>query len=290
MPDVPDPGASPNARFLAGSVPHGTDERLRFGNSFLLSAGTHIGGFFLAAIIIANLPAVAPSNAPVDDKPSDIVWLSVPGEGAGGGGSGNKTPAPARKAELPGKKPVTVPAAKPPTLSQEPPKDLPKPELKLNIPAVSAAAGVVEMPGALTGLPSIPSQGSGEGGNAGTGRGTGIGSGTGSGLGPGVGGNTGGGYFRPGGAVSMPTVLKEVKPSYTADAMRQKIQGIVMVEAVVREDGTVGQVQVVRSLDQNFGLDQEAIKAVRLWRFLPGKKQGQPVSVLVEIELTFTLR
>jgi TonB family protein len=52
----------------------------------------------------------------------------------------------------------------------------------------------------------------------------------------------------------------------------------------------VGQVQVVRSLDPTFGLDQEAVKAVRRWRFRPGTRFGQPVPVLVEIELTFTLR
>jgi len=72
--------------------------------------------------------------------------------------------------------------------------------------------------------------------------------------------------------------------------MRQKIQGVVMVEAVVLPDGGVGQVNVVRSLDPTFGLDQEAIKAVRRWRFRPGTRFGQPVPVLVEIELTFTLR
>ena len=290
MPDVHDPGASPNARFLAGSVPHGQDERLRIGNSLLVSAVTHIGGFLLAVFIIANLPAVAPSNEPVDDKVSNIVWLNVPGPGGGGGGGGNKTPAPPRKAELPGPEKVTIPVAKPPTLTPEPPKDVPKPDTKLNIPAMTAAAGVLEAPGALTGLPAVPSQGMGSGGGAGTGTGTGIGPGSGSGLGPGSGGGTGGGFYRPGSGVTMPTVLKEVKPSYTADAMRAKIQGVVMVEAVVREDGTVGQVHVIRSLDQNYGLDQEALKAVRLWRFVPGKRQGQSVPVLVEIELTFTLR
>ena len=54
--------------------------------------------------------------------------------------------------------------------------------------------------------------------------------------------------------------------------------------------GGVGQVQIVRSLDPTFGLDQEAVKAVRKWRFAPGTRFGQPVPVLVEIELTFTLR
>src|SRR5450759_4506282 len=47
---------------------------------------------------------------------------------------------------------------------------------------------------------------------------------------------------------------------------------------------------IVKSLDPVFGLDQEAIKAAKQWRFAPGKRQGQPVAVLVSIELTFTLR
>jgi outer membrane biosynthesis protein TonB len=47
---------------------------------------------------------------------------------------------------------------------------------------------------------------------------------------------------------------------------------------------------VVRSLDPTFGLDQEAIKAARQWRFRPGRLMGEAVPVLVTIELTFTLR
>ena len=130
----------------------------------------------------------------------------------------------------------------------------------------------------------------GSGGGAGTGTGSGIGPGQGSGLGPGYGGGTGGGAYQPGNGVTMPTLLKEVKPSYTAEAMRAKIQGIVMVKAIVREDGSVSNVEVIRSLDQTYGLDQKAIEAVRNWRFTPGKRLGQNVPVYVEIELTFTLR
>jgi TonB family protein len=59
---------------------------------------------------------------------------------------------------------------------------------------------------------------------------------------------------------------------------------------VVLPDGTVGNVEVVRSLDPVFGLDQEAIKAARQWRFVPGMRLGQPVPVLVVISMTFTLR
>jgi protein TonB len=85
-------------------------------------------------------------------------------------------------------------------------------------------------------------------------------------------------------------LLREVKPQYTAEAMRAKVQGRVMLECIVLADGTVGNVEVLRSLDPTFGLDQEAIKAAKQWRFDPGTRFGEPVAVLVTIELTFTLR
>jgi TonB family protein len=126
--------------------------------------------------------------------------------------------------------------------------------------------------------------------STGSGPGTGAGSGRGAGIGPGSGGGTGGGVFRPGSGIVNPVVLREVKPQYTADAMRAKVQGTVWLECVVLPDGTVGNVEVTKSLDPTFGLDQEAIKAARQWRFRPGTRMGEPVAVLVTIELTFTLR
>ena len=72
--------------------------------------------------------------------------------------------------------------------------------------------------------------------------------------------------------------------------MRAKVEGAVWLEAVVLADGTVGDVQITRSLDSVFGLDEEAVKAARQWRFTPGTRFGEPVAVLVSIELTFTLR
>jgi TonB family protein len=91
---------------------------------------------------------------------------------------------------------------------------------------------------------------------------------------------------RPGAGVSAPVVVKEVKPRYTADAEHAGIQGVVTLECVVNTDGTVGEVEVTRSLDA--GLDLEAIKAVKQWRFEPGTKDGKPVPVLVTLEMTFT--
>jgi protein TonB len=72
--------------------------------------------------------------------------------------------------------------------------------------------------------------------------------------------------------------------------MRAKVQGVVLLQCVVRPDGAVTDIQVVRSLDSVFGLDGEAVKAARQWRFVPGTRMGQPVAVQITIELTFTLR
>lgn len=90
--------------------------------------------------------------------------------------------------------------------------------------------------------------------------------------------------------LTLPRLLREVKPQYTKAALDKRIVGTVVLDCVVREDGKVGACQVTRSLDAQFGLDEEAMKAARQWVFLPGKKNGVPVPVLVTIELTFTLR
>jgi TonB family protein len=151
--------------------------------------------------------------------------------------------------------------------------------------ATDATPGVLEPTD-----PTESTQGPGSAGGAGSGAGGGSGAGHGSGLGAGFGGGTGGGLYRIGSGVSSPQLVREVKPSYTADAMRAKKQGVVLLECVVLPDGTVGDVKVVQSLDKVFGLDEEAIKAAKQWKFLPGRRFGEPVAVLVKIELEFTLR
>ncbi|MBY0497329.1 MAG: energy transducer TonB [Cyanobacteria bacterium] len=99
----------------------------------------------------------------------------------------------------------------------------------------------------------------------------------------------GGGVYRPGGGASAPTVLREVKPRYNAEAMRMRIQGSVILEAVVQRDGTLRDIRVVRSLDPG-GLDQEAVLAAEQWRFNPGRFAGEPVDVLVTIMLDFRIQ
>lgn len=279
-------GSSPNARFLAGDVPGGKTPLGRISTAMSVSWATHIAGLLLLLFVVSRLPAV---NATAQaDKALDIVWTAVAGPGGGGGGGGNRTPDPPRKVEAPGKEKITVPVAKPPKL--EPPKEN-KVEQPLTIPAQPMASAVETLPGAVSAVPTAPiSQGAGSGGGSGTGTGTGSGAGQGSGLGQGSGGGTGGGVYRPGNGVTPPVLIGEVKPTYTGEAMRAKIQGIVTMEAVVMPDGSVTNVHITRSLDDRFGLDQEAILTVKKWRFRPGTRLGLPVPVLVEIEMQFTLR
>src|SRR4029453_7607079 len=173
------------------------------------------------------------------------------------GGGGNKMLEPPKKAELPGKEKLTVPAMKPPTPQVTEKPEEAKPNQTLNIPARTLGTEMTTAPGTIESppTPNPESQGAGSGGGAGDGNGTGIGSGEGSGFGSGFGGGTGGGAYRPGSGVSITQLVREVRPEYTADAMRAKVQGAVLLECIVLPDGSVGQIKILKSLDKVFGLD-----------------------------------
>lgn len=95
--------------------------------------------------------------------------------------------------------------------------------------------------------------------------------------------------YQIGSGVKSPRLTREVKPTYTEGAMRRKVAGLVEMKVVVLADGTVGDdVTITKSLDDE--LDQQAIIAVKQWRFQPGTKDDKPVAVQVNIEMTFTLR
>ena len=98
------------------------------------------------------------------------------------------------------------------------------------------------------------------------------------------------GYFLPcDEGVQIPTLLREVKPSYTWSAQDALIQGVVKLEAIVTVEGLVDDIVVVRSLDSEAGLDDQAIKAIRQWRFKPGTRMGEPVPILASFEISFRL-
>ena len=242
----------------------------------VVSASSHaVFVVFALMLVRATTPGGAPGTA-VQDRSAKIVFFEDPRDGRGGGASGNQHVEPSRAAEMPGRDSTTVPVARPPSLNLTQPLPQPDPIETLQIAAVSLAAGHDMLPGAIDGPPEPPSlsQGPGRGGMSGTGMGHGLGPGEGDGLGPGRGGNTGGDVFRAGNGVSQPRLIREVKPQYTADAMRARVQGAVLVVCVVREDGTITDVRVVRAPDPTFGLDQQAVAAVRQWKFAPGTRRG----------------
>jgi bla regulator protein BlaR1 len=96
--------------------------------------------------------------------------------------------------------------------------------------------------------------------------------------------------YRPGNGVTQPKLVHEVKPVYTPEAMEARIQGHVWLEAVVLDTGLVEEVTITRSLDTKYGLDDEAVKALKQWRFAPGTKDEKPVAVRIEVEMSFKLK
>ncbi len=258
----------------------------------------------LAAIAIATSIGLAPASAAEEElvqqkTPMHLVYIAAPGPGGGGGGGGLKQRTPPPKAERKGRARLSSPlperkapepivaALKPP----EPPPEILKAEPlpPVMAPVVTAPAddrnraGVLEQTRAR-----VESRGPGEGGGTGTGTGTGIGEGDGSGIGPGSGGGTGGGPYRPGSGITPPRLLHEVKPDYTEDARRQGVEGEIVLEIVVRRDGSVGDIRLVDGLGH--GLNERATAAVRQWRFSPAQRRGAPVDVLVEVAVEFRLR
>jgi periplasmic protein TonB len=255
-------------------------------HGFTLSLGAHI----VMLCIVAMMVRQAPTRPDSHSKPSEAVRLVWTGAGSGdpGGRSREQGAQELRRAQPFERKAVAVPA-KALTI----PKHIQPLEAsqRLALAAPTVATGLTETICAVEARPvSLDDRGPGAGPGAEGGKG-GIGNGSGSGVGdgdrPGAGEGDG---LEPGNGVSWPKLVQQVKPNYTPDAMRAQVQGMVELEIVVLPDGSVGRVRVVRSLDSRFGLDQEAIDAVRRWRFEPARRLGKAVPARVAVELSFNLR
>ena len=88
--------------------------------------------------------------------------------------------------------------------------------------------------------------------------------------------------------ITSPRVRTEVKPDYSVEAMKNRKEGMVTMDAVVLPDGSVGPVRVIKSLDLD--LDQAAVATIRRWQFHPGLKDGEAVPVEIVVEMSFSLR
>jgi TonB family protein len=98
------------------------------------------------------------------------------------------------------------------------------------------------------------------------------------------------GVYRANEVDGPPKLLKKMPPVYPAAAIQGRIEGIVRLACVVMADGSVGEIQVVRSLDSVHGVDAAAIASVKEWQFSPAMKDGKPAAVAIEADVAFTLR
>jgi protein TonB len=87
--------------------------------------------------------------------------------------------------------------------------------------------------------------------------------------------------------MKAPVKIADVAPVYPALARNARIQGVVILEAVLNPQGGVESVRVLRSIPQ---LDQAAVDAVRQWRFTPALLNGQPVPVVMTVTVNFNLQ
>jgi TonB family protein len=89
----------------------------------------------------------------------------------------------------------------------------------------------------------------------------------------------------PGPGVTNPKLVKEIRPTYPAEAMRDRIQARVLLDVVINADGTVGDVKIIRPLDPR--LDAEAVTAAKQWLFKAACRDGKPVPSRATLELSF---
>ena len=253
-----------------------------------------VASFILNTLVLAILIWLATwtvKNAPqikqvITGNPVDIGAYIMPAsktQAGGGGGGGSHDILAASKGALPklSKTQITPPTVLPPDqakLTVAPTVVVP-PEIKL------PQTGQLGDP--LSKVMGALSNGKGVGGGIGNGSGGGVGSGNGPGVGPGHGGGIGGGAYRVGGGVSAPRVIYRVDPEFSDEARRSKYQGTVLLRVVIGVDGKTHEISVVRSL--GMGLDEKAVEAARLWRFEPAMKDGRPVPVEVNMEISFHL-
>jgi periplasmic protein TonB len=259
----------------------------------------HRGNFAISLAIHAALMAVVATAGLWMTRPTqltphttsilvtDISAYALPpsiDKSGGGGGGGDRDKLAELKVSLPrfGWQQVTPPAI---VVRNERPRLVAEPTVvgppSLTVPPTSQIGNPVSA------ILQPPSNGTGFGDGIGSGSGGGIGSGEGAGFGPGHGGGTGGGVFRVGGGVSAPRPIYDPDPEYSEEARQAKFQGTVLLWVVVGPDGRPRDIRVQRSL--GMGLDEKAIEAVRQWRFEPSMKDGHPVAVQVNIEVSFRL-
>jgi protein TonB len=93
--------------------------------------------------------------------------------------------------------------------------------------------------------------------------------------------------LRVGGNVRVPTKVRDARPFYPPDAMDAKVQGVVVMDIRIDEQGRVSDAAILRSIPM---LDQAALDAVKQWEFTPTLLNGAPIPVIATVTINFTLK
>jgi TonB family protein len=92
--------------------------------------------------------------------------------------------------------------------------------------------------------------------------------------------------YRPGGEVSEPKKVLHVPPVYPPIALSAGVQGVVILEATISENGTIENVRTLRSHPL---LERAAVEAVKRWRYTPTRLNGQPVPIILTVTVNFMI-
>jgi len=232
----------------------------------------------------------------------------VPAKAHGGGSGGMNSPSAPSQGRPPQPSVISAPIST--TLARMPPQVLPEAGIDID-PALWRNLSFSSY-GDPRSKSTTPSNGPGNGGGVGTNNGTGIGEGNGPGFGPGRDGNIGGDSKSPGGGgrsgapggdnpnpddpdrvytspqvTTRARVISKPEPRYTEEARRAQITGTVILRVVFSRTGQVTNIRPVQSLLG--GLTEKAIAAARQIRFVPATRNGQAVSMYMQLEYNFNL-
>lgn len=96
------------------------------------------------------------------------------------------------------------------------------------------------------------------------------------------------GPIQVGGDVQAPVKTHAPQPQYTEIARKARLQGVVIVQAIIDKEGNVTNVKILKGL--GMGLDQAAVDAIKKWRFQPATLHGKPVAVYYNLTVNFRLQ
>jgi protein TonB len=284
-------------------IESGTQQRRGGWKATLASLGVH--GAIIGLIVFMSTQVTHKVDA--EDKPMRTFLLSKAAPPP------PPPPPPPAAASHAASTPKTVKPVQIPQQTFVQPREIPKEVPKVDIPAPTTSPQIDPTPS----QPANDPPGAQEGGVAGGVPGGVVGGQEGGTVGGVVGGQIGGvlggekggvaggtvggtgtdtapappapseGPLRVGGDVKAPVAINRAKPDYTDAARKGRVTGVVVVEAIVNKQGDVEQVKVLKGLP--LGLSEQAVEAVKKWHFRPGTLNGQPVEVIFDLTVNFTL-